>query len=81
MLKLLEVLLSSEKAAEEKTKVLSEEFDITMTEILEGGIYEMCNLSKGVEQKGFQRGLEQGIQQEREAGTLRPIQNLMDTLH
>lgn len=81
VLKLLEVLLSSEKAAEEKTKVLSEEFDITMTEILEGGIYEMCNLSKGVEQKGFQRGMEQGIQQEREAGTLRSIQNLMGTLH
>lgn len=81
VLKLLEVLLSSEKAAEEKTKVLSEEFDITMTEILEGGIYEMCNLSKGVEQKGFQRGMEQGIQQEREAGTLRSIQNLMETLH
>ena len=61
VLKLLEVPLSSEKAAEEKTKVLSEEFDITMTEILEGGIYEMCNLSKGVEQKGFQRGVEQGM--------------------
>ena len=73
--------MPSEKTAEEKTKVLSEEFAITMTEILEGGIYDMCNLSKGVEQKGFQRGIEQGIQQEREAGTLRSIQNLMDTLH
>lgn len=42
---------------------------------------QLVNLSKGVEQKGFQRGIEQGIQQEREAGTLRSIQNLMDTLH
>ena len=73
VLKLLEVLLSSEKAAEEKTRVLSEEFAITMTEILEGGIYDMCNLSKGVEQKGFRRGMEQGV--------LRSIQNLMETLH
>lgn len=53
--------MPSEKTAEEKTKVLSEEFAITMTEILEGGIFEMCNLSKGVEQKGFQRGVEQGM--------------------
>lgn len=88
MLKLLDMLLSSEKATEEK-KVLSEEFEITMTEILEGGIHEMCNLSKGVAEKGFRRGmeqglqqgLEQGIQQEREAGTLRSIQSLMETLH
>ena len=28
---------------------------------MEGGIYDMCNLSKGVEQKGFQRGMEQGM--------------------
>ena len=41
--------------------MLSEEFAITMTEILEGGIYDMCNLSKGVEQKGFRRGMEQGM--------------------
>ena len=81
VLKLLEVLLSSEKAAEEKTKVLSEEFDITMTEILEGGIYEMCNLSKGVEQKGFQRGVEQGMERGIEQETLRSIQSLMKTLH
>lgn len=81
VLNLLEVLLSSEKKAEEKKKVLSEEYDITMTEILERGIEEMCNLSKGVDQRGFQRGMEQGIQQEREAGTLRSIQSLMKTLH
>lgn len=76
VLKLLSVLLSSEKAAEEKKKVLSEEFDITMTESIEGGLEEMCNLSKGVVEKGIAIG----IQQEREAGTLRSIQNLMETL-
>lgn len=76
MLKLLDMLLSSEKATEEK-KVLSEEFEITMTEILEGGIHEMCNLSKGVAEKGFRRGMEQGMEQE----TLRSIQSLMETLH
>lgn len=44
----------------------------------------MCNLSKGVVEKGIaigiERGLQQGIEQEREAGTLRSIQNLMETL-
>lgn len=88
VLKFLDMLLPSEKATEEKKKVLSEEFDITMTESIEGGIHEMCNLSKGVAEKGFrigmeqglQQGLEQGIQQERETGTLRSIQSLMETL-
>ncbi len=88
VLKLLDVLLSSEKAAEEKKRVLRDEFDITITELIEGGLEEMCNLSKGVAEKGFRRGmerglqqgLEQGIQQEREAGTLRSIQSLMETL-
>lgn len=70
---LLEALLSSEKKAEEKKKILSEEFDITMTEILEKEIEDMCNLSKGVAQRGFQRGMEQGIEQ----GMLLAIQGLM----
>lgn len=77
VLKLLEVLLSPEKEAEEKKRVLSNEFDITMTETLERGIYEMCNLSKGVAERGFLRGMEQGMEQE----TLRSIQSLMETLH
>ncbi len=68
ILKLLDVLLSSEKEPEEKRKILQEDFDIEMTKTLENEVLSMCNLSKGVEERGI------------EIGTLRAIENLMDTL-
>lgn len=68
ILKLLDVLLSSDKAPEEKKKILQDDFDIKMTKTLESEVRRMCNLSKGVEEKGI------------EIGTLRAIQNLMETL-
>ena len=48
----------------------------------------MCNLSKGVEERGIARGLAQGLERELaqglerglEAGTLNAIRNLMETL-
>lgn len=72
ILKLLDVLLSSEKEPQEKKKILQEEFDITMTKSLESEVRSMCNLSKGVEERGIEIG--------REIGTLKAIENLMDTL-
>ena len=71
ILKLLDVLLSSDKEAEEK-KILQEDFDIAMTKTLESEVSVMCNLSKGVEERGIARGLE--------TGTLNAIRNLMETL-
>lgn len=68
ILKLLDVLLSSEKEPEEKKKILQDDFHIKMTKTLESEVRTMCNLSKGVEEKGI------------EIGTLRAIQNLMETL-
>ena len=76
ILKLLDVLLSSEKEAEEKKKILQEDFDIAMTKTLESEVSAMCNLSKGVEERGIAIGLERGM----ETGTLNAIQNLMETL-
>ena len=44
----------------------------------------MCNLSKGVEEKGIaiglEQGLERGIERGLEIGTLNAIRNLMETL-
>lgn len=45
---MLDVLLSRDTEPAEKKKTLQEEFGIPMTTKLEGGIEEMCNLSKGV---------------------------------
>ena len=72
ILKLLDVLLSSEKEAEEKKKILQEDFDIAMTKTLESEVSAMCNLSKGVEERGIAIGME--------TGTLNAIRNLMETL-
>ena len=61
ILKLLEVLLSSERNAEEKKKILQEEFGIKMTQELEREVADMCNLSEGVEQKGIEKGMAKGM--------------------
>ncbi len=55
ILKLLEVLLSTEREVEEKKKILQEDFAIEMTKTLE--VSTMCNLSKGVEEKGIEKGI------------------------
>ena len=84
ILKLLEVLLSSERDPSEKKKILEEGFSIKMTKQLEGEVSVMCNLSEDVEQrgiaKGFAQGMAQGIAQGKEEGTLWHIQSLMRTL-
>ena len=80
VLKLLGVLLSSEKEAEEKKKILQDDFDIAMTKTLESEVSVMCNLSKGVEERGIARGLAQGLERGLETGTLNAIRNLMETL-
>ncbi len=49
-------------------EALTDDFDIKMTKELESEVSEMCNLSQGIEEKGI------------EIGTLRAIENLMDTL-
>lgn len=55
-----------------KKKIFQDDFDIKMTKILESEVQSMCNLSKGVEEKGITIGIE--------TGTLRTIENIMDTL-
>ena len=80
VLKLLGVLLSSEKEAEEKKKILQDDFDIAMTKTLESEVSVMCNLSKGVEERGIARGLAQGLERGLETGTLNAIRNLMETM-
>ncbi len=80
ILKLLDVLLSSEKEAEEKKRILQDDFDIAMTKTLESEVSAMCNLSKGVEERGIAIGLEQGLERGIETTTLNAIRNLMETL-
>ncbi len=68
ILRLLNVLLSSTIRAEEKKRILEQEYAIAMTRELEGEVLGMCNLSKGVLERGKREGFAISIQ------------NLMETL-
>ena len=61
LLKLLNVLLSTETGSQDKCQILEEDFHIRMTIALESEVSLMCNLSKGVEEKGFKKGRQEGI--------------------
>ena len=60
VLKLLNTLLSTDTNVQEKKQILQEDFQIQMTQQLEREVTEMCNLSKGVEQKGIEKGRQEG---------------------
>lgn len=60
VLKLLDILLSTETEPEDKCRRLEEEFQIEMTKTLEREVSLMCNLSKGVEERGIEKGIEKG---------------------
>lgn len=60
ILKLLDVLFSSDKGSDDKRKILQDDFDIPMTETIEGSVSQMCNLSKGIEDKGIAIGEARG---------------------
>ena len=79
ILKLLEVLLSSERNAEEKKRILQEAFSIKMTQELEREVSEMCNLSDSVEQKGIAKGIISSIQKLMESMNW-SIEQAMDAL-
>ena len=72
ILRLLEVLLSSERKPDEKKRILQDDFNIKMTRELESEVLLMCNLSKGIEEKGIKEGIKEGI--------LSSIQNLMESM-
>ena len=63
LLKLLNVLLSTEKDSEDKCQILEDDFHIKMAQTLEREVSLMCNLSKGVEEKGIEKGRREGRQE------------------
>ena len=61
VLRMLDVLLSNETSEAEKRKILQNDYDIQMTQTMEREVSVMCNLSKGVEEKGMAKGMTNGI--------------------
>ena len=68
ILKFLDVLLSSSRAATEKKKILEEEFGVAMSEELEREVLIMCNLSQGVKAEGREEGRREGRREGRKEG-------------
>lgn len=84
VLRLLGVLFSTEESPETKKRVMREEFGLQMTESMQNEVSLMCNLSKGIEERGLQQGLQQGKQQGIKEGTeserIRNIQMISKSL-
>lgn len=80
ILKLLDVLLSSETGEAEKKQILQNDFDIPMTQTLELEVQAMCNLSQGVEEKGRIKGRAEGRAEGKAEERLSAIRNLMASM-
>ena len=74
---MLDVLFRSDKDVEERKCILEEEFHIAMNEDMEMEVRQMCNLSKGVENRGIRKGIIQGREEEK----LNSIRSLMKKLN
>ena len=89
VLRLLDVLFTSEKEVAERKRILEEEFHIPMNDNIEKEMDHMCNLSKGVENRGIRKGIRigmdqgitKGIAQGHEEERLNSIRSLMETLN
>ena len=78
VLRMLDVLLSSECKAEEKKQILEEEFAIQMSERVEEEVAQMCNLSQGIVERGIAQGMERGMAQGIEKGMAQGIAQGME---
>lgn len=68
ILRLMNVLLSSQTDVREKQRVMREEFHIAMTAELEVEVEALCNLSQGIYNEGFGTGVEKGMEKGIEKG-------------
>lgn len=80
VLRMLDVLLSHETSESEKRRILQDDYDIQMTRTMESEVSVMCNLSKGVMEKGIAKGMEKGRAEGMEKGILTSIRSLMETM-
>ena len=80
VLRMLDVLLSNETSEAEKRKVLRDDYDIQMTRTMEQEVSVMCNLSKGVMEKGMAKGRAEGMAKGMTSGILSSIKSLMETM-
>ena len=79
VLRMLDVLLGSETSEMEKRKILQDDYNIQMTLAMKREVTVMCNLSKGVEEKGIAKGIAKGMTEGMTNGILASIKTLSKT--
>ena len=81
---MLDVLFSEDVSLDTKKQVLESEYNIKMSEEMQTEVYEMCDYSLGVYDRGIEKGIEkglvQGIAQGSENTLLENIKNIMEGL-
>ena len=68
LLRMLDVLFSDEASAAEKQRILQDEYAIQMSRKIENEVSVMCNLSKGLVDKGLAKGRTEGRAEGRAEG-------------
>jgi flagellar biosynthesis/type III secretory pathway protein FliH len=81
ILKLLRVLLSGEVNIEKKKLVLNGDFDVEINAKIEKELTDMCNLSAGIRDKAYEKGVEHGVEQGFEIKQLEDLKKLIKNLH
>ena len=74
---LLSTVLSDKLKPDEKKSILKTEYNIAISEELEGGLVHMCNLSVAIAEKSLEKGIEQGIEKGIEQGKLELLFSLI----
>ena len=77
---MLDVLLSNETSEAEKRKILHDDYDIPMTQTMEKEVSVMCNLSKGIREKGVAESMAKGRAEGLADGILSSIKNLVKNM-
>ena len=80
VLRLLDMLLRSGRKSDEKKKMMQEDFDIEVTQMLNEEELAMCNYSDYIEERGIKKGMAQGMEKGMAQGVLGAIRNLMDSM-
>ena len=76
-IRLLSTIFSTDRTPEEKKNVLSDEFHIAITTVIDQEVKRMCNLSTGILERGLERGLKRGLEQGREQGMMETLFGLV----
>ena len=78
LIKMLDVLFSEKISIDAKKFTLENEYGIKMTREMQAEVFEMCDYSLGVYDKGVEKGIKEGIKEGIESTLIENIKNVME---